>query len=338
MTKVKFIILILCLIILLPLCMVFGSVDIPAEQVVKILAGADVENEVWKVIIIESRLPMALTAILAGASLSVSGLLLQTAFNNPLAGPSILGISTGASLGVAIIMLAMGGAVTALGTTYYAAIIGGAAIGALSVLLLLLFLSTIVKSTTMLLIVGILIGYLTSSAISLLNFFATQEGVHSFIIWGLGNFSGVTMDKLPIFAATSLISLAGAALMIKPLNALLLGNRYAESMGLNITRTRNAILLFSGLLTAIVTAYCGPIGFIGLVVPHIARMIMGTSNHTVILPATILSGAIVGLLCALISVVTSKVEVLPLNAITPIIGVPIIIYIILERKRLHYFN
>lgn len=338
MTKVKFIILILFLIILFPLCMVFGSVDIPAEQVVKILAGADVENEVWKVIIIESRLPMALTAILAGASLSVSGLLLQTAFNNPLAGPSILGISTGASLGVAIIMLAMGGAVTALGATYYAAIIGGAAIGALSVLLLLLFLSTIVKSTTMLLIVGILIGYLTSSAISLLNFFATQEGVHSFIIWGLGNFSGVTMNKLPIFAATSIISLAGATLMIKPLNALLLGNRYAESMGLNITRTRNAILLFSGLLTAIVTAYCGPIGFIGLVVPHIARMIMGTSNHTVILPATILSGAIVGLLCALISVLPSKVEVLPLNAITPIIGVPIIIYIILERKRLHYFN
>lgn len=338
MTKIKFAILTLILISLFPACLVFGSVDIPAEQVFRALFCMDMDNDVWRVIVIESRLPMALTAIIAGASLSVAGLLLQTAFSNPLAGPSILGISTGASLGVAIVMLAMGGAVTTFGATYYTAIIGGAIIGALAVMAVLLFFSAIVKSTAMLLIVGILIGYLTSSAISMLNFFATQEGVHSFIIWGMGNFSGVTLDKMPVFAIVAVFALLGALLMIKPLNALLLGSRYAESMGLNITVTRNAILFFSGLLTAVVTAYCGPIGFLGLVVPHIARMIMGSSNHAIIMPATILSGSCIGLLCTLISILPCKTEVLPLNAITPIIGVPIVIYIIVARKKLHYFN
>ena len=338
MTKLKFIILSLLILALFPACLIFGSVDIPAIQVVKALFGMEVETEVWRLIVVESRLPMALTAVFSGASLSVAGLLLQTAFNNPLAGPSILGISTGSSLGVAIVMLALGGAVSAFGATYYMAIVGGALVGALAVMLLLLIFSTIVKSTAMLLIVGILVGYLTSSAISLLNFFATQEGVHSFMIWGLGNFSGVTMDKMPVFCMIAIPSLIGAILLIKPLNALLLGNRYAESMGLNITYTRNLILLISGLLTAVVTAFCGPIGFLGLVVPHIARMVMGTSNHSVIVPATMLCGAAIGLLCALLSILPSRTEVLPLNAITPIIGVPIIIYIIIERKRLHYFN
>lgn len=337
MTK-KFIILAIILILLFPACLIFGSVDIPAEQVFRSLFGLEVENEVWDVIVFESRLPMAITAVLSGAALAVSGLLLQTTFNNPLADPSILGISTGSSLGVAIVILAFGGMLSAMTTTYYASIVAGAIIGAIVVMLLLLAFSTVVKSSTMLLIVGILISYLTSSAISLLNFFATQEGVHSFVIWGLGNFSGVTLDKMPFFAFIVLVSLIGSILLIKPLNALLLGNRYAESMGLNITRTRNSILFISGVLTAIITAYCGPIGFIGLVVPHIARLTLHTSNHTIILPATILMGAITGLLCALISILPSRTEILPLNAITPIIGVPVIIYIILERKRLHYFN
>ncbi len=337
MTK-KFIILVIILILLFPACLIFGSVDIPAEQVFRSLFGLEVENEVWDVIVFESRLPMAITAVLSGAALAVSGLLLQTTFNNPLADPSILGISTGSSLGVAIVILAFGGMLSTMTTTYYASIVAGAIIGAIAVMLLLLAFSTVVKSSTMLLIVGILISYLTSSAISLLNFFATQEGVHSFVIWGLGNFSGVTLDKMPFFAFIVLVSLIGSILLIKPLNALLLGNRYAESMGLNITRTRNGILFISGVLTAIITAYCGPIGFIGLVVPHIARLTLHTSNHTIILPATILMGAITGLLCAIISILPSRTEILPLNAITPIIGVPVIIYIILERKRLHYFN
>lgn len=337
MTK-KFIILVIILILLFPACLIFGSVDIPAEQVFRSLFGLEIENDVWDVIVFESRLPMAITAVLSGAALAVSGLLLQTTFNNPLADPSILGISTGSSLGVAIVILAFGGTLSAMTTTYYASIVAGAIIGATAVMLLLLAFSGVVKSSTMLLIVGILISYLTSSAISLLNFFATQEGVHSFVIWGLGNFSGVTLDKMPFFAFIVIVSLAGSILLIKPLNALLLGNRYAESMGLNITRTRNGILFISSVLTAIITAYCGPIGFIGLVVPHIARLTMHTSNHTVILPATILIGAVTGLLCALISILPSRTEVLPLNAITPIIGVPVIIYIIIERKRLHYFN
>lgn len=324
--------------LLFPACMLWGSVDIPPSQVLTILTGGTPDSHVWQVIIMESRLPMALCAMLAGAALSVAGLLLQTTFNNPLAGPSILGISSGASLGVALVMLALGGAVTSYGIGYYAAVVTGAMAGAMAVLLTLLIFSRMVKSTPMLLIVGILVGYLTSSAISLLNFFATQEGVHSFVIWGMGSFAGITWSRLTIFAAVGVTSLLLSMLLVKPLNALLLGPRYAESMGVNIQRTRNALILLSGLLTAAVTAFCGPIGFLGLVVPHIARLWMKTSNHAILLPATALTGSSLGLLCTLLSVLPAKTEVVPINAITPVIGIPVIIYIILARKRLHYFN
>lgn len=190
----------------------------------------------------------------------------------------------------------------------------------------------------MLLIVGILVGYLSSSAISLLNFFATQEGVHSYVIWGLGNFYGVTNDNLPWFAGLGLVMIALSLLFIKPLNAMLLGRRYAENLGVRTIAVRNRLLLLSGALTALVTAWCGPIGFIGLVVPHIARLASGTSNHAVLLPATILAGAATGLLCALISVLPSTGGVIPVNAITPVIGVPVIVYIIVRRRKIFYFS
>ena len=190
----------------------------------------------------------------------------------------------------------------------------------------------------MLLIIGILVSYLASSAVSMLNFFATEEGVHSYVIWGLGNFSGVSVNQLPFFAISIIIALAGSALLVKPLNALLLGTRYAENLGVNTRRVRNALLIITGLLTAIVTAFCGPIGFIGLVVPHIARLVLNTSNHNRLIPATILSGAAVALLCTLISVLPKSYGVIPINAITPIIGVPIIIYIIINRRKIQYFN
>lgn len=190
----------------------------------------------------------------------------------------------------------------------------------------------------MLLIIGILVSHLASSAISLLNFFSTQEGVHSFVIWGLGNFSGVTFERLPIFASLIIIALGLSLLLVKPLNALLLGARYAENLGVNIRATRNKLLILSGVLTAVVTAFCGPIGFIGLIVPHIARLALKSSNHIVLLPATALCGAVIALLCSLISVLPISSGVIPINAITPIIGVPIIIYIILNRKRILYFN
>ena len=262
-STIVLIVLSLLVVALIPLCLVYGSIDIPFSEVVNALIGGDVENEVRKTIVVEIRLPMALTAALAGAALAVAGLLLQTTFDNPLAGPSILGVSTGSSLGVAVVMLAMGGVVGETLTSYFSVLLGSI-VGAAVVMLILLFFSSIVKSTAMLLIIGIMVGYLTSSAISLLNFFSTQEGVHSFVIWGMGNFSGITLDRLPLFAILILVSLAFSFMLVKPLNALLLGARYAENLGVSIKATRNKLLLLSGILTAVVTAFCGPIGFLGL--------------------------------------------------------------------------
>jgi iron complex transport system permease protein len=325
------------LLILFPACLIIGSVSIPFNEVFNILIGNEATRKTWEIIVLETRLPMACTAMLAGAALSVAGLLLQTTFDNPLAGPSILGVSTGSSLGVAIVMLALGGSIGhSLGS--YVSILAGALLGAGIIILALLAFSSIVKSSIMLLIIGILVSHLASSVISLLNFFSTQEGVHSFVIWGLGNFSGVTFERLPIFASLIIIALGLSLLLVKPLNALLLGTRYAENLGVNIRATRNKLLILSGILTAVVTAFCGPIGFIGLIVPHIARLALKSSNHIVLLPATALCGAVIALLCSLISVLPISSGVIPINAITPIIGVPIIIYIILNRKRILYFN
>lgn len=332
-------IIIAMLIMLIVANLLIGSVDIDPLAVWQIVTGRGHENHVWEIIILNTRMPMIATAALSGAALSVSGLLLQTAFNNPLAGPSILGVSTGASFGVAVVMLASGSALwltQSVGT--YMTVLIGALAGAALVLIVLLVFSTMVHSSTMLLIIGILVSYITSSAVSLLNFFATEEGVHSYVIWGLGNFSGVTPSQLPFFAFFIIATLALSTTLVKPLNALLLGTRYAENLGVNTKRTRNSLLIITGILTAGVTAFCGPISFIGLVVPHIARLVLNTSNHNRLLPATMLAGATVALLCTLISVLPQQVGVIPINAITPIIGVPIIIYIIINRKNIQYFN
>lgn len=323
-------------IVLLPLCLIFGRVHIPLQGVWDVIFSSENTNPAWRAIIIESRWPAALTAALTGASLSVAGLLLQTSFSNPLAGPSIMGVSSGASLGVAVVMLSLGTAAS-LGLGVNLAALLGALAGAVAVIIVLLVFSTWIKSAMMLLIIGILVNYVTTSAIALLNFFSTQEGVHSFVIWGLGNFYGVSNSSMPLFATSAIALIMASFLMVKPLNAMLLGERYARSMGVNTTRARNCILLLSGALTAVPTAWCGPIGFIGLVVPHLARMATGTSNHTVLLPASALCGAVVGLLTLLISVMPSTGN-LPVNAITPLIGVPVIIYIIMYRKKIFYFN
>lgn len=311
-----------------------GTVDIPASEVWDAISGGGDESS--RLIVFQLRLPMALTAFLAGAGLAVAGLLLQTVFDNPLAGPSLLGVSTGASLGVAVLMLLFGGATLSAG--YFAALLGGALLGAAAVLAALLLFSTVVRSSAVLLIIGILISYLASSAISLLNFFATQEGVHSYVIWGLGNFSGVTLDRLAVFAPSVIIPAACCFLLVKPLNALLLGDVYAASMGVSIRATRNALLALSGILTAAVTAFCGPIGFLGLVVPHVARMACGTSNHASLLPSTLLFGGATGLLCAFLSVWLGGGSLIPVNAITPVLSVPVIIYVILNRDRLSYMR
>ena len=317
-----------------------GSVSIPAGEVFRILSGGEAGKASWSFILWESRLPQALTALLCGGALAVCGLMLQTAFKNPLAGPSILGINTGASLGVACVMLLFGGSISAgtFSLSGFFSVLAGAFVGAMTIMALILFLSTLIRSNVMLLIAGIMIGYIASSVISLLNFFATAEGVQSYMIWGMGNFGGVSLQQMPAFASVTVLGLIGSLLLIKPLNALLLGDRYAENLGINIRSVRNWLLIVTGVLTAITTAFCGPVSFIGLAVPHVARLILGTSNHKSLLPVTILCGSAVALICNLLCVLPGEAGVIPLNAVTPVIGAPVVIYVIVSQRKPGAFN
>ena len=324
----------LLIIVLLGVSLLVGAVDIPVDKVIDIILGKDSGKPSWDYIVLQSRLPQALTAMLCGSSLAISGLMLQTAFRNPLAGPSVFGINSGASLGVALVMLYLGGSITAgaFSLTGFFAVLAAAFVGAMAVMLVIFLFSTVVKDNVMLLIIGIMIGYIASSAISLLNFFATEEGVQSYMVWGLGNFGGVSMKQMPAFAIVSVIGLACSLLFIKPLNALLLGEKYARNLGVNTQMLRNNLLLVTGLLTAISTAFCGPVSFIGLAVPHIARMILNTDNHKSLMPATILTGAAVAMICNIITVLPGNAGIIPLNAVTPLMGAPVIIYVIITQK------
>lgn len=322
-------------------CLTYGAVSIPSDAVVDILQGKEVENIAWQHIVLQSRLPQAITALLAGASLATSGLLLQTLFRNPLAGPSILGISDGANLGVAAVLLYFGGSlsqVTDWPISGYMAVVAAAFLGASVILGLIIYFSSKVKNSVILLIIGIMIGYLASSLISILNYYASTDKVHAFVMWGLGNFSGVSLQQLPFFSTCSLAGLFLAILLIKPLNALLLGEMYAANLGVHVKQARIGILLCTGLLTATTTAFCGPISFIGLAVPHIARLMLGSSNHKSLVPVTMLTGACVALLCNILMVVPGSNQILPLNAVTPMLGAPVIIYVIVNRKNIQYFN
>ncbi len=332
-----YIILIILLIASISLNLAYGSVAIPVAEVFRILAGLGSDNQVWQVIVVQTRVPQCVTALLCGMALSVAGLMLQTVFSNPLAGPSILGITTGSSLGVAVVTLLCGGVVaeTLVGWT---ATIVGALVGAFAVMLAILALSSVIRSNVMLLVAGMMIGYLASSAISMLNFFATAEGVHSFTIWGLGSFAGVSLSQLPFFTVTVLVGLFISVLLIKPLNALLLGPNYAESLGIDIRRTRFLLLLATGILSSVVTAFCGPISFIGLAVPHMARLLIGTSSHNSLMPATMLIGAVLALVCNFVCHLPGGFGTLPLNAVTPIFGAPVIVYVIVNQRKIQYFN
>lgn len=321
------------IIIALFMCnLLYGSVSIPASQVVDILLGKSAEKTAWENIILYARLPQAVTALFAGAALAVCGLMLQTLFQNPLAGPSILGISNGADLGVAIVILYSGGIAVAGFSIFIAAFMG-----AMAVLALIVYFSGKVKSNVLVLIIGMMISYLASSVISILNSYASSENIRFYVLWGMGSFSGVSVEQLPLYCTSISAGLLAAILLIKPLNALLLGDRYAANLGISILRTRISILLCTGLLTALVTAFCGPVSFIGLAVPHVARMVLGTSNQRLLLPATLLSGAAIALLCNLMTLIPVGNNLLPLNAVTPLLGAPVIIYIILNKKNAAYF-
>ena len=312
-----------------------GSVSIPSKEVFKIIMGQETVKSSWRFIVLASRLPQAITAVLCGASLSLSGLLLQTVFRNPLADPSVFGISSGAGLGVALVMLLWGGSMVSsvFCLAGFVAIFSAAFLGAMFMTFLILFVATKVRNSILLIIIGIMIGYIASSAITMLNFFATDEGVKSYVVWGMGNFSSVSSVYLPLFSIIVVLSVVASALLIKPLNVFLLGDAYAENLGVNVVRLRNAVLFITGLLVAVSTAFCGPIAFIGLSVPHISRMLMRTNDYRLLLPATVLMGSMVALACNFMCNLPGNKGIIPINAVTPLIGAPVVIYVIMRKAK-----
>lgn len=321
--------LLFAILVLFVLNIFLGSVHINSSDVLDVLMGKNSDSAL-SFIVLQHRLPQAVTALVVGAALAVSGLLLQTTFHNPLAGPSVLGISGGASLGVAILML--GGIAHSVNPGDGMVVIYIAAfIGAIAVTALLLFLSSIIKSNLILLIVGLLLGYLISAIITILYVVASPEQLQNYVIWGMGDFSSVSVSQLRRLVMPVVTLLVVSLLLIKPLNALQLGDVQAKNLGVSIRGTRNWILFVVGGLTAVTTAYCGPVAFIGLAVPHITRLFVRTTNYRVLLPSTILMGSVVALFCNLLCYIPSN-TLLPLNAVTPLIGVPVIVYVVIKRK------
>ena len=313
-----------------------GSVMVPFEDIFKVLLHNNTDKTL-SVIILNYRLPQALTALLAGAALAVAGLLMQTLFRNPLADPSMLGISSGASLGVGIVILLTGAisgaAVSSFGWWSTIGVSLAAFIGAVLVLFVMLAFSSRMKNMTTLIIIGLMIAYLAGSITDILKFFSLKEDIHAFVIWGMGSFSGVGTSKMPVFAISIIIGLVVTFFLSKNLNILLLGEMYAENLGLNIRKNSVVIILVSGYLTAIVTAYCGPIAFVGLAMPHIARFLFKSSDHRLLIPATMLIGMDMALICNLIARMPGFDGNLPVNAVTAFIGAPIVISVILKSRK-----
>lgn len=332
----KILLLMVTIVLLMVANLVIGSVNIPVADVCSILAGNDTQ-EIWSNIIWKARLPQALTAIVAGAGLAVSGLQMQTVFRNPLAGPSVLGISNGAALGVAFVVLLSGSiggvALSRLGYIGEAAMSVAAIVGALLVLLLIMWVAQKVKGHVTLLIIGVMLGYLANAIIGVLKFLSPEEDVKAFVVWGLGSFSRVSGNEMIVFVVLMCVLLPLAFLLVKPLNLLLLGDRYAANLGLNIRRSRMLVIISSGVLVAIVTAYCGPIMFIGLAVPHLARALFRTSDHRLLMPATALCGAALALLCNLIARMPGFEGALPVNSVTALVGAPVIAMVIFRRRK-----
>jgi iron complex transport system permease protein len=316
-----------------------GSVQIPFGQVVRILAGQETDNIAWVFIIEKIRLPKALTAILVGCGLSVSGLQMQTLFRNPLAGPSELGITAGAGLGVAAVMLASGSsasiyAIRQLGVSGSWLIIVMASLGSALVLSIILLIAGRIRDNVILLIVGVMIGTITLSVISIWQYFSQPEQLQEYIMWTFGSLGGVTQHHLYVLTGVVVFGLSLSFISSKALNGLLLGENYAKSMGLTISKTRLIILASTSILTGSITAFCGPIGFIGIAVPHITRSLMGTSDHRVLIPGVCLTGTVLVLLCDIIAQMPGTQTVLPINVVTSLLGAPVVIWVIISRNNL----
>ena len=317
--------------------LLLGSVPIPLRAICEMLLGSEEQPVVWQNILWKSRVPQALTALVAGAALSVSGLQMQTVFRNPLADPSVLGVSAGASLGVAFVVLlsgAVGGvALSRLGYLGEIALSVAAILGSLSVLALIVFISTKVKGNVTLLIIGVMIGYVANAIIGVLKFFSVEEDIRAYVIWGLGSFARVSGDQMLLFVTLMALLIPLSFLLIKTMNLLLLGSNSARNLGLNIHRARLLVILSAGILVAIVTAYCGPIMFIGLAVPHLARTLFRSSDHRVLMPATVLIGSTLALACNLIARMPGFEGALPLNSVTALIGAPVVASVLFRKRK-----
>lgn len=325
-----------CILLLMLLNILLGSVYISPQQIWDIIIHGDTSQEIAYNIIIKSRLPQAITALVAGAGLAVSGLMMQTVFHNPLAGPSVLGISSGASLGVAFVVLLSGSiggnALSTMGLIGEVALSISAVIGALSIMALILFVSQTVRGHVTLLIIGVMIGYVANAIIGVLKFFSVEEDIRAYVIWGLGSFARVSGDQVQVFIYLMIILLPISMLLTKTLNLMLLGEGYARNLGLNIRRARHLVIATSGVLVAIVTAYCGPIIFLGLAVPHLCRSLFHTSDHRLLMPGVMLMGATLALLCNLIARMPGLEGALPVNSVTALIGAPVVASVLFHKR------
>lgn len=326
-----------CILFLVNLAL--GSVDIPLPDIIGILLGESAENPAWQKIVVNIRIPRAVTAILAGSALSVGGLQMQTLFRNPLAGPSVLGITAGASLGVAVVMLAAGSITSIFAIQQLSAlgswlIVIAASMGSAGVLLLILLISIKVRDNVTLLIIGLMIGNITIALVSIWQYFSQPEQIQDYLIWTFGSLGGVPLSQLWILGAVALGGGIIALSLSKSLNGLLLGENYARSMGLSVTSARIWIIASTSLLAGGITAFCGPIGFVGIAVPHLTRSLLGTNDHRVLIPGTLLTGAILLLACDIIAQVPGSTTTLPISAVTSMVGSPVVIWVIIKRKNL----
>ena len=315
-----------------------GSVYIPIEEILKSLLGGETAKESWNYIILNYRLPKSFTAILVGSGLSISGLLMQTLFRNPLAGPFVLGISSGASLGVAILILGIsifGGSLATLAFSNIGLALA-ASLGAFMVLSAVMLVARKLKNTMSILIIGLMFGSLTGAVISVLSYFSNADQLQQFIFWSFGNLGNLSWQELGLFFGVYILAVLLVIVIIKPLNSLLLGENYAQSLGINLKRTRNFTLIATGLLTGIITAFSGPIAFVGLAVPHITKLVFTTSNHKTLVPAVAIIGAMVMLLSDTVAQIPNSEYTLPINAITSIFGAPVVIWLLVRKRKIHY--